>query len=71
LLAVRGLGLSKVGKVLMVGEDLNRKRGAVAVVLPGLEGMDDGKEFLIVDVMVSFCLEERLREIGAGVPVSV
>jgi len=55
----------------MVGEDLNWERGAMEVVSPGFEGVDDGKEFTIIDIVVSFCLGERLREVGTGVPVSV
>jgi len=50
------LGLSEVGKVLVVGKDLNQKGGAVKVVSPGLEGVDDCKEFTVVDIIVSFCL---------------
>jgi len=42
----------------MVGEDLNWKRRAVEVVSPGFEGTDDGKEFMIIDIIVSFCLGE-------------
>ena len=71
LSAVQGLGLSEVGKVLMVGEDLNWERGAVEVVSPGFEGVDDGKEFTIIDAIILFCLEEQLREVGTGMPVSI
>ena len=30
------------------------------VMSPGFEGTDDGKEFAIVDVVVSFCQREKL-----------
>jgi len=65
------LGLSEVGKVLMVGEDLNQERGAVEVVSPGLKGTDDSEEFAIIDVIVLFCLRERLGEVGTGMPVPI
>ena len=56
--AVQGLGLSEVGEVFMVGEDLNWERGAVEVVSPRFKGADDSKEFTIIDVIVLFCLGE-------------
>jgi len=55
----------------VVSKDLNRKWGAVEVVSPGSKGADDCKEFSIIDVVISFRLGERLREVGAGMPVSV
>ena len=36
LAAVECLGLAKIGKILVVGEDLYRERGAVEIVTPGL-----------------------------------
>ena len=38
---VKRLGLSKVGKVLMIGEDLHRKGGAMEVVAPGFQDTND------------------------------
>jgi len=55
----------------VVGKDLNWKLGAVEVVPPGFEGMDDCEEFSIIDVVISFCLGDRLREVGTGVPISI
>jgi len=71
LLAVQGLGLSEVDKVFMVNEDLNWEGGAMEVVLPRFEGANDGKEFSVIDVIVSFSLRERLGEIGVGMPISI
>jgi len=42
----------------VVSKNLNWKRGAMEVVLEEFEGADDGKEFAIVDVIVSFSLRE-------------
>ena len=58
LSVIKGLGETEVGEVFMVGEDLYRKRGSVEVVLPGFQGTDDGGEFSVVDVIVSFCWGE-------------
>ena len=68
---VEGLGETEVGEIFMVSEDLYRERGSVEVVLPTLQGMDDGKEFSVIDVIVSFCQGERLGEVGTGVPFAV
>jgi len=55
----------------MVSEDLNWEGGAMKVVSKGFESTDNGEEFSVVDVIVSFCLRERLGEIGAGVPIAI
>ena len=58
LLMIEGLGGVEVGEIFMVSEDLYRERGPVEVVPPGFQGMDDGKEFSVIDVVVSFCQGE-------------
>jgi len=65
------LGLLKVSEVFVVSKDLNWERETVEVVSEGFEGADDGEEFMIVDVVVSFCLRERLGEVGTGMPIVV
>ena len=42
----------------MIGKDLDWEQGAVEVVSPGFKGTDDRKEFLIIDVVISFSLGE-------------
>ena len=54
LAAVKRLRLTKIGKILMIGEDLHRERGAVEVVAPGFQGANDSKEFAIIYVVVAF-----------------
>ena len=71
LLTIEVLGGTEVGEILVVCTDLYREWGPVEVVLPGFQGMDNGKEFSVVDVVVLFCGRERLGEIGAGMPVTV
>ena len=41
------------------------------VMAPMIQGMNNGKEFLIIDVIVLFCRGERLREIRTGMKISV
>jgi len=65
------LGLSEVGKVLVVSEDLDWEGRAVKVVSKGFESANYGEEFGVINIVVSFCLRERLGKVGAGVPVAV
>jgi len=65
------LGLSEVGEVFVVGKDLDWERRAVEVVSPGFKGTDDGEEFAVIDIIVSFCLREQLGEVRAGVPIPI
>jgi len=55
----------------VVGKDLDWEWGAMEVVSPGFKGTDDGEEFVVIDIVVSFCLRERLGEVGTGVPISI
>ena len=71
LLMIEGMGGAEVSEIFMVSEDLYKERGPVKVVSPGLQGMDDGKEFSVIDVIVSFCQGERFGEVGTGVPLAV
>ena len=60
LSAIERLGLSEVGEVLMVSEDLYREQGAVEVMAPGLQGVNDSKEFAIIDIVVTLGRREGL-----------
>ena len=71
LATVEVLCLTEIRQVLVVRKDLYGERGAVEVVSPGLQGADDSEEFSVVDIVVSFRRDERLREVGVGVPVAV
>ena len=44
----------------MVGEDLYQKRGAMEVVVPRLQGTNDGDEFVVVDVVIALGRGEGL-----------
>lgn len=48
----------EIGKILMVNEDQYWEGGFMKIMSPGFQGADDGKEFAVVDVVVSFCLRE-------------
>ena len=69
--SVKHLGLSEISKVLVVGEDLHREGRAVEVVAPRLQGANNGEEFSIINIVVPFGGGERLRQVGAWMPVAV
>ena len=41
------------------------------IVLPGLEGVGDHKQFVVVNVVVAFHKDEELEEIKVGMSVAV
>ena len=71
LATVEVLCLTEIRQVLVISEDLYGERGTVEVIPPGLQGLDDGEKLPVVDVIVSFCRDKRLREVGTGVPITV
>ena len=38
---------------------------------PGLQGMDNGKELPVVDIIISFYWDEQLEEVGTGLPIAI
>ena len=44
----------KVGQVLVVCKNLDGERGSGEVLLPCLKGVEDGKEFSVIDIIVAF-----------------
>lgn len=41
------------------------------IVTPRFQGIDDGKEFLIIDVVVSFSRGKGLEQVETRVPIAV
>ena len=71
LVAVEILWLVEVCQVFMVSENLDWERGALEVVAPGSETSNDCKEFVIVDIVLSFSGGEQPGEVGVGVSVPI
>ena len=63
--------LSEVREVLVVGEDLDRERGAMEVVAPSFQGANDSKKLTVVDVVIPFRGGERLGKVGTGMPITI
>jgi hypothetical protein len=47
-------GGGEIFQVFMIRNHINRKCGAFKVVSPSLERVEDGKKFLIMDIVVEF-----------------
>ena len=71
LASVKRLGLSEIGKVFMVGEDLHRERRAMEVVPPRLQGANDSEKLAVIDIVIPFGGGEGLRQVGTWVPVTI
>ena len=61
----------EVHQVLVVHKDLDGEGRSMEIMSPGLQGADDGKEFLVIDVVVLFHWDEQLGEIGTGVSIAI
>ena len=68
---VKVLGLTEVHQVLVVDEDLDGEGRSVEVMSPGLQGMNNGKELPVIDVIILLCGDKQLEEVGAGVPFAI
>ena len=60
LTAVKRLGLAEIGKILVVSKDLYGEWRAMKIMAPGFQGADDGEEFAVVNIVISFGRGERL-----------
>jgi len=54
------LGVSPVGKVLVVGVDNNWEGGTLEIVMPGIQSSDDGQKFPVIDLVIMFSQGEGL-----------
>ena len=52
LSASKNLGGGKISEILVIRDYIYRKGGAFQVVSPGFESLEDGKKFLVVNVVV-------------------
>ena len=48
------MGLAEISKVLVVGEDLYGKGGAMEIVAPGLQGANNGEELSVINIVITF-----------------
>ena len=55
----------------MIGKDFKLMGTTFEVMSPFMKSFDDGEEFLIINVVVSFGLNKGLRHEGDGVPETI
>ena len=71
LSACEELRSSKVLQILVVGDHVNRSSGALQVVPPGLERLEDSEEFFVVGVVIEFRLMKRTQKECDGADLRV
>ena len=71
LATVEVLCLMEICQVLVIREDLDGEERSIEIMSPGFQGVDDRKEFLVIDVIISFCGDEQLGQIGTGMPITI
>ena len=59
----------EIGQVFMISEDRDRVSGPLQILFPFSKGEDNGKEFLIIDIVVALGQGEGLRKISAGMKI--
>ena len=57
-MAIEILGLMEVCQVLVADEDLDGKEEPMEVVPLRLQGLDDGQEFLVIDIVIVLCQDK-------------
>ena len=60
----------EIGQVLVVGENGNGVCGALQVLFPFCQGKNDYQEFMVIDVIISFCSREGFREVSTGMEIA-
>ena len=71
LLAREFTGVLDVGDILVVGDDGDGKRSSLEVVFLLGESKDDCKQFLVINIVVSFGKGEHFGEVGTGMKVAI
>ena len=64
LTAGQDFGAGEVLQVLVVGDHINRRGGALEVMSPVLEGLKDGQQLLIMGIIVQLRGGQSLRIVG-------
>lgn len=71
LAMVEVLGCAEEGEVLVIRPNLDRVRGSKEVQAPFTKRFHDRKEFLVVDIVISFRLRKALRAERNRLPSTV
>ena len=66
LTAGQDLGAGEILQVLVVSDHIDRRGGTLEVVLPVLEGLEDGQELLVMGIIVQLRGGQSLRIVSNG-----
>ena len=66
LMAGQDLGAGEILQVLVVGDHINWRGGALEVMSPVLEGLEDGQQLLVMGVVVQLRGGQSLRIVSDG-----
>ena len=55
----------------MISENLDGERGAIEVMSSGFKSMDNRKEFVVIDIIISFCWGIGLGKVQTGMPFAI
>ena len=65
------MGVFEAGQVFVVGNDGDRMRYTLDVLVPFSKSKNDCKQFLVIDVIILFGWEESTREVGARMEIAI
>ena len=71
LMAGQDLGAGEVLQVLVVGDHINRRGGALKVVSPVLEGLKDGQQLLVMGIIIQLRGRQSLRIVCDGLELRI
>ena len=58
-------------EIFMIGDDGDGKRSSLKIVFPLRESKDGHKQFLVINIIVSFGEGECFGEVGTGMKVTI
>ena len=61
------LRIPYIQKIFVVGNDGNRKKGALKIVFSLRKSENDSKEFVVINIIVAFGERECFREVGTRI----
>ena len=71
LTAAKLLRVFEVREVLVIRQDSERMGSAFEIVMPFLEGADDGEKLTVINIVVAFCIVERAGHESNWMPIAI
>ena len=61
----------EISQVLMVSKESDGMGSSLELMSPMVEGTNDGKQLMIIDVVIPFGWDESLRKVHTGVKIAI